>query len=295
MTLKELLITYIKDYYLTCNSRYVAVDLYKTLLKNFIKPLKNERVEKITSFEIQRRYNELLDSGWKSTTLYIFDSHLRKIFDFALNKSIISRTPFDIIPRPTLQKETSGNKFTFETVELVVKNMKKCRFGRVFLFLLMTGMTVSEAISLRISDVDLEKKTISITKERPARGKKDNPFIDAYFPREIVIPKLVHNIIEEELDDMYERKKKPRSIFRNKYGLLFTHLNGLPLTMQILRNDWNNLFDELGLERTNINNFTRLVFAKLLSQDDKYDRAIIHYLGLKSTTQYYQVYKYITP
>lgn len=258
MTLKELLILYIKEYYLLYNARYAAIDLYKTVMKNLVNPLGNKYVSNVSAFDIQRRYSDLVDKGWKTTTLYIFDSHLRKIFDFAMNKSIIQKTPFSTIARPIIEKGTSGNIFTFDTAELVIRNVKKCRFGRFFLFLLMTGMTVSEAISLRISDVDLEKKTISIAKERPARGKKDNPFIDAYFPREIVIPKLVHNIIEEELDDMYERKKKPRSIFRNKYGLLFTHLNGLPLTMQILRNDWNNLFDELGLERTNINNFTRV-------------------------------------
>lgn len=294
MRLSELLYLYIKEYFSKYNDDYIVRDLKRSVSKNLIEPLNDKEVSSVNAFDIQEIYNILINDGWKSSTLYIFDSNIRRLFDYALNKSIISRTPFAFVPRPQISKTSSGSLYNPETVSLIFKAARTWRFGRVFLILMMTGMRVSELISLRNDDINLSNRVISIKFERPARNPKGKVFSESKKKREIVISQSVAKLMEEEMMDVRDRINKPRSIFNNKYNLFFTHNNGMPLTTEILRDSWNVMLDSIGLERVNLNNFSRIVFAKSLSKEDAYDRAIIHYLGLESTTQYYEMYKYIS-
>lgn len=291
MKLLDLLILYIKEYYLIYNPRPLAVDLYRTIKRNFVDVLDNKRIKQVNAFDIQSIYNDLKRKGWKSSTIYIFDSNIRKIFNFALNKSLISRTPFDTVKRPQLENPKESMVIKEADLTKIIKASLNHESGRVFLILLMTGIKVSELISLRHQDVDLDKRLINIEKERLSKSKKDNPFTESKKKRTILIPHCVLSLLIEELEDEKTRKMKPRSRFFNEYDLFFTHMNGMPLTKELLKERWDTVLDGIGFPRVRLNDFTRMAFARILSKDDKYDRAIIHYLGLESTTQYYSIYK----
>ena len=90
-----------------------------------------------------------------------------------------------------------------------------------FQFLYWTGMRIGELLALNPKDVDLEKRTISITKSYQRLGKKDviTPPKTPKSKRVITIPEFLAADIKDYMDSLYDLQEDDRLFPITKYYL----------------------------------------------------------------------------
>ena len=90
-----------------------------------------------------------------------------------------------------------------------------------FMTLYWTGMRLGELLALNPKDVDLKKRTISITKSYQRLGKKDviTPPKTPKSKRVITIPEFLAADIKDYMDSLYDSQEDDRLFPITKYYL----------------------------------------------------------------------------
>ena len=149
--------------YKKVNLRANTMDLYTGIIEKHIKPaIGSIRLSKLNSAVIQNIYNNLAKEG-KHNTAGKANIILNQAFNTAHKVNLIAANPNAACVVPKKQKEkvtamTPAEQHLFE---------EACRdniYGRVFLFLLQTGLRIGELCALTWSDFDKENDEIIVNK-----------------------------------------------------------------------------------------------------------------------------------
>lgn len=140
-----------------------------------------KRVNDITAADIRQWQNELIKKGYSPTYLKTINNQLSAIFNYAVRY-------YDLKSNMTLY---------------------------------WTGMRLGELLALTPKDVDLEKRTISITKSYQRLGRKDviTPPKTPKSKRVITIPEFLAADIKDYMDSLYDLQEGDRLFPITKYYL----------------------------------------------------------------------------
>lgn len=182
----------------------------------------NKRVNDITAADIRQWQNELIKMGYSPTYLKTINNQLSAIFNYAVRYYDLKSNPCAKAGSMGKSKAEEMDFWTGEEFRKFIDSVMNKRLSYMaFMTLYWTGMRLGELLALNPKDVDLEKRTITITKSYQRLGKKDviTPSKTPKSKRVITIPEFLAADIKDYIDSLYELQENDRLFPITKYYL----------------------------------------------------------------------------
>ena len=223
----------------------------------------NKRVNDITAADIRQWQNELIKMGYSPTYLKTINNQLSAIFNYAVRYYDLKSNPCAKAGSMGKSKAEEMDFWTGEEFRKFIDSVMNKRLSYMaFMTLYWTGMRMGELLALNPKDVDLEKRTISITKSYQRLGKKDviTPPKTPKSKRVITIPEFLAADIKDYIDSLYELRENDRLFPITKYYLEHEMQRGIKesgvkrIRVHDLRHSHASMLIELGFSPLEIAN-----------------------------------------
>ena len=217
----------------------------------------NKRVNDITAADIRQWQNELIKIGYSPTYLKTINNQLSAIFNYAVRYYDLKSNPCAKAGSMGKSKAEEMDFWTGEEFRRFIDSVMNKRLSYMaFMTLYWTGMRLGELLALNPKDVDLEKRTISITKSYQRLGKKDviTPPKTSKSKRVITIPEFLAADIKDYMDSLYDLQENDRLFPITKYYLEHEMQRGIKesgvkrIRVHDLRHSHASLLVELGFQ-----------------------------------------------
>ncbi len=160
-----------------------SFDRLESTVSNHIYPsIGNLKMDKVTRDHIQGLINKLCRKGLSYSSIKKVYVALNSCFTHAMTADVVLKNPCVGIALPS---PASGTKEVLplgeEEVELLKIELARTGdagelvhpYGQAYMLILHTGMRMGEALSLRWTDIDFRRKTISVVKNSILTKKRD--------------------------------------------------------------------------------------------------------------------------
>lgn len=223
----------------------------------------NKRVNDITAADIRQWQNELIKMGYSPTYLKTINNQLSAIFNYAVRYYDLKSNPCAKAGSMGKSKAEEMDFWTGEEVRKFIDSVMNKRLSYMaFMTLYWTGMRLGELLALNPKDVDLKKRTISITKSYQRLGKKDviTPPKTPKSKRVITIPEFLAADIKDYMDSLYDLQEDDRLFPITKYYLEHEMQRGIKesgvkrIRVHDLRHSHASMLIELGFSPLEIAN-----------------------------------------
>ena len=223
----------------------------------------NKRVNDITAADIRQRQNELIKMGYSPTYLKTINNQLSAIFNYAVRYYDLKSNPCVKAGSMGKSKAEEMDFWTGEEFRKFIDSVMNKRLSYMaFMTLYWTGMRMGELLALNPKDIDLEKRTISITKSYQRLGKKDviTPPKTPKSKRVITIPEFLAADIKDYMDSLYDLQENDRLFPITKYYLEHEMQRGIKesgvkrIRVHDLRHSHASMLIELGFSPLEIAN-----------------------------------------
>lgn len=223
----------------------------------------NKRVNDITAADIRKWQNELIEMGYSSTYLKTINNQLSAIFNYAVRYYDLKSNPCAKAGSMGKSKAEEMDFWTGEEFRKFIDSVMNKRLSYMaFMTLYWTGMRLGELLALNPKDVDLEKRTISITKSYQRLGKKDviTPPKTPKSKSVITIPEFLAADIKDYMDSLYDLQENDRLFPITKYYLEHEMQRGIKesgvkrIRVHDLRRSHASMLIELGFSPLEIAN-----------------------------------------
>lgn len=223
----------------------------------------NKRVNDITAADIRQWQNELIKMGYSPTYLKTINNQLSAIFNYAVRYYDLKSNPCAKAGSMGKSKAEEMDFWIGEEFRKFIDSVMNKRLSYMaFMTLYWTGMRMGELLALNPKDVDLEKRTISITKSYQRLGKKDviTPPKTPKSKRVITIPEFLAADIKDYMDSLYELQENDRLFPITKYYLEHEMQRGIKesgvkrIRVHDLRHSHASMLIELGFSPLEIAN-----------------------------------------
>ena len=223
----------------------------------------NKRVNDITAADIRQWQNELIKMGYSPTYLKTINNQLSAIFNYAVRYYDLKSNPCAKAGSMGKSKAEEMDFWTGEEFRKFIDSVMNKRLSYMaFMTLYWTGMRMGELLALNPKDVDLEKRTISITKSYQRLGKKDviTPPKTPKSKRVITILEFLAADIKDYMDSLYELQENDRLFPITKYYLEHEMQRGIKesgvkrIRVHDLRHSHASMLIELGFSPLEIAN-----------------------------------------
>ena len=217
----------------------------------------NKRVNDITAADIRQWQNELIKIGYSPTYLKTINNQLSAIFNYAVRYYDLKSNPCAKAGSMGKSKAEEMDFWTGEEFRRFIDSVMNKRLSYMaFMTLYWTGMRMGELLALNPKDIDLEKRTISITKSYQCLGKKDviTPPKTPKSKRVITIPEFLAADIKDYMDSLYDLQENDRLFPITKYYLEHEMQRGIKesgvkrIRVHDLRHSHASLLVELGFQ-----------------------------------------------
>ena len=222
-----------------------------------------KRVNDITAADIRQWQNELIKKGYSPTYLKTINNQLSAIFNYAVRYYDLKSNPCAKAGSMGKSKAEEMDFWTGEEFRKFIDSVMNKRLSYMaFMTLYWTGMRLGELLALTPKDVDLEKRTISITKSYQRLGRKDviTPPKTPKSKRVITIPEFLAADIKDYMDSLYDLREDDRLFPITKYYLEHEMQRGIKesgvkrIRLHDLRHSHASLLIELGFSPLEIAN-----------------------------------------
>ena len=223
----------------------------------------NKRVNDITAADIRQWQNELIKMGYSPTYLKTINNQLSAIFNYAVRYYDLKSNPCAKAGSMGKSKAEEMDFWTGEEFRKFIDSVMNKRLSYMaFMTLYWTGMRMGELLALNSKDIDLEKRTISITKSYQRLGKKDviTPPKTPKSKRVITIPEFLAADIKDYMDSLYDLQENDRLFPITKYYLEHEMQRGIKesgvkrIRVHDLRHSHASMLIELGFSPLEIAN-----------------------------------------
>ena len=223
----------------------------------------NKRVNDITAADIRQWQNELIKMGYSPTYLKTINNQLSAIFNYAVRYYDLKSNPCVKAGSMGKSKAEEMDFWTGEEFRKFIDSVMNKRLSYMaFMTLYWTGMRLGELLALNPKDIELEKRTISITKSYQRLGKKDviTPPKTPKSKRVITIPEFLAADIKDYMDSLYDLQENDRLFPITKYYLEHEMQRGIKesgvkrIRVHDLRHSHASMLIELGFSPLEIAN-----------------------------------------
>ena len=166
ITFKQLRESFIK--YKSSRVKASTLKTLKYTLDGQIGPFfDNKPIRDITTADVLHWQNELIKSSRKETTINKINSRLSAVFEYGVKYYGLSKNP--CIETIGTQKRASESIdfWTLDEYKDFISHVAAVEYKMIFELLFYTGMRIGELLALTLSDIDFDKKIITINKTLP--------------------------------------------------------------------------------------------------------------------------------
>ena len=188
--------------------------------------LGNIKIQKATYKDIQNFLNNT--TNLSNSYIEKIMIQLNLIFNEAINRDYIYKSPMRNVIKPVSEKETKKiDAFSIKEQKELINRFKTSKYGDMFNIAMFTGMRIGEILALQPSDIDLDRNIIHVTKTI-SKDKNKHPILGTTTKtsasyRDIPITSLYRNNIKNALKNM---QNNPNNlIFCTKNLTIFTPSN----------------------------------------------------------------------
>lgn len=138
--------------------------LYSLNYERYVKKNIGDRLLKdIKTIHIQKVYNEMYSQGLSLGTIQIVNSILNNLFSQAVKNDYLMKNPCMGVILPKEEKK-EPRVLTFYEQKMFLTAISGNFYEPLYQIALCTGLRIGEISALTWSDIDLEQKTLSVTK-----------------------------------------------------------------------------------------------------------------------------------
>jgi integrase len=161
----DYLLAWLEDHSLTI--KITSRQSYRNSIKNHCIPhIGHIGLQKLTTHDIQRMYNKMLENGLKPKTVHTVHSALFTALNDAVKVGKLAKNPCQFVKLPRIKKREHMILDENQAQNLIQKARETQSeghyIGTVVLLLIGTGMRIGELLALHWSEVDFEAKMLRI-------------------------------------------------------------------------------------------------------------------------------------
>ena len=211
ITIKELVNIYINEHcLLRCKDS--TINLYNNYLKNNLNNIKLKQVSKIKIRDLEKLLIDWKHKGISDKTINDLIGFLRAVFNYGIKNKWLSENPAKEINK--IPKKNHNIQFLKqEEIREFLEYIKTFPLEKeaALLTAINTGIRISELLAIEWTDIDFEKRTISINKQYYKDNLSTTKTLQSN--RKVNIPQSLLNVLIE-----LKKKKISNIVFSGKTG-----------------------------------------------------------------------------
>lgn len=261
-----------------------TIDLYDSYFRTHINPtIGHIPLSKITAHDIEVFLNTLYEKGLAASTVKRIFSAVNASLNAAERKGIVTKNVADKVEKPQVKKRRELVVWEPAFVSEFLKSTREAsRYWIAAYLAIMTGMRQGEILGLRWSDIDFEKRNITIqqtvTRKRKIKpGAKNKSSV-----RSIAISPETAEALREHRKLIDQERGKYKQNYRENDLVVCTRFGG-PATQRVIQKMWNSLLKKTGAPKITFHDL-RHTHASLLIKQGVHIKVISERLGHASVS-----------
>jgi integrase len=219
---------------------------YTIMLRLYIRPaLGATPLGSVTQFELQSIYAQMLERGLSPRTIEYTNAVLQSAFRQAVRWKIIVEDPCEGVDLPRM-KRWEMQALSVDECRRFLSVARESKWSTLFALALTTGMTPSEYLALKWSDIDWQRGTASVgrTIHITGAGWTFDDTKRKWSRRVVKLQGFVLNALE--------KARKGHSAVQegesgSDHNLIFSSSNGSPLRQKTVKREFRRLLAVAGL------------------------------------------------
>lgn len=243
-----------------------TADNYRQILDRYILPnLGSVALKDLTPVLIEQMLLDL-NKDHSESTVRLVSIVLAQGLDRAINDHLLAINPAKGIERPKGKKK-SVTPYTSSELKELLKALEDHRLFAFFRLLAYSGARRGEILALRWSDLDFEKGTLSISKNRTRIGRsviEQDSTKGGDGKRYIQIDSETLKILKKHRTDQIEERFKAGSAWQEQ-NYIFTQVTGEPLDPSTPYQLFKKIAKKIGLRSESLHSIRHLHATELLN------------------------------
>ena len=239
---------------------------YRFLLDRYILPrLGSQLLKDLTSVKIEKMLIDLIQNHSESTVRLV-SIVLTQGLERAVKDRLLPLNPAKGIERPKGKKRVV-TPYTSGELKLLLEKLESHRLFAFFRLLAYTGGRRGEILALRWSDLDFEKATLAISKNRTRIGKsviEQDSTKGGDGKRIVQLDSETLRLIKDHRRRQIEERMKAGSLWQEA-NYIFTQENGLPLDPSTPYQLFKKTAKRLGFRSESLHSIRHLHATELLN------------------------------
>lgn len=271
---------------------------YSGLVRNHIAPsaIAKRQLTKLNGLDIQAFLNEKLESGYSARTVQYLHAVLRRALGQAVKWNLVPRNVASLAAPPKVSR-TKVQPLTPEQVRCFLDVAKQDRLAAVFTVAVALGLRQGEVLGLRWQDVDLDRRTLTISFAlQRLGGGKGLALVEpktAESRRTIMLPDYAVAALREHRTRQLQERLLAGDKWKDQ-GFVFTTRVGTPLDPRRVQSKFKKLLDQAGLPDMRFHDLRHTCASLLLAQGVP-ARMIMEILGHSKISTTMDLYSHILP
>ncbi|MFC1938087.1 tyrosine-type recombinase/integrase [Chloroflexota bacterium] len=300
--LAEFLERWLKDYVWPNLAPRTAEGYQSIVSRHLIPTLGNIALTQLKPEHLQRYYSEKLSGGrydgkggLNPRTVRHHHMALHRALQVALKWGLITRNPADAIDPPRCQR-TEMRTLDEDGVQTFLDAARQTPYYAIFHLALFTGISRSELLALRWSDVDLTLCQISVNRAlhhlrngsivfRPPKTAKRR--------RMVALPPSSARVLREH-QVKQEALRLMMDLTLHDGELVFSHPDGRPMLPDTVSHAWTKLAKKLGTGDVRLHD-ARHSHASLMLKQGVHPKIVQERLGHASIQTTLDIYSHVAP
>ena len=164
----------------------------------------NLLMSEITPIQVSSFQNELIKT-YKASTIKNINTQIKMLFTWCVRYKGLANNPFNMVDRLKLETKKRMDIITIDEFNQIVEQVNNPDMKLMFKLLFWTGLRIGEARALKIDDIDLKNKSISVTKTYTELKEKD--IITTPKTKESIRTIKIDDILVEDIKDYLNKAK----------------------------------------------------------------------------------------
>ena len=162
------------EYWISMKKRIVRPNTVRNYTERYhrnIKPVIGKKIlGSVNTSQCQTVMNRMADEGYRTSTIYQARITLYNMLDYAYQNDVIMKNPCNKMVRsdigkPSEKKEALTLQYQREFCNVIKGNAYEYQYR----FLLQTGLRTGELVGLKWSDIDMDRRTMTIRRSMEYR------------------------------------------------------------------------------------------------------------------------------
>lgn len=268
---------------------------YSWLINKYIIPnLGNIELSKIRPIDIQKLYNEIINSNLLSRENV---QKIHSLINDSLKKAerwgLIKRNVASLVDRPKAYK-SELKVWDIGEVKSFLKVAESSRYYIAFLLALTTGMRQGEILALRWKDIDFNNNTLSIKQTLNHAGNKIIAGAKTKSgQRSIALPnETIHFLVKHK--ETIDNEKRVAGILYTNHDLVVCTNIGTPCLPRNLLRSFYSLIEKIDITKIRFHDL-RHTHATLLLKEGIHPKVVAERLGHSNIRVTLDTYSHVLP